>query len=384
VFGARRLKVEMVLPELRVGGMEVMAARLTRSLSRRGHDVGITCIVEGGPLADQLRGDGYRVTVVRAPGLLTNIRAPRLEQWLRDVEPDIVHTHSGAWLKAVRAARRGAVRCVIHTEHGLYDPEPWYGGALRRRAARYTDCVVAVSNPLRAMLTRKDGLEPDQVRVIPNGVDINRFAPAARTGDLHRRLGIDDSRMLIAAVGRLAPVKNHAMLLHAFALLRTRHANAALVIIGEGTCRAALQERISSHGLTGHAFLLGEAPDVAKLYRDLDLFVLSSKHEGMPMSVLEAMASGVPVVATSVGGIPDLLAHGRLGWLAPSDDAVALGEVMHAAIEDVDRRRSVALDARSEIVERYSEDTMLEAYERLYYQRSAAEPALGGSKTLTI
>lgn len=370
-FGGRRLKVEMVLPELQVGGMEVMAARLTRSLSRRGHDVGITCIVEGGPLADQLRGDGFRVTVVHTPGLLTNIRAPRLERWLRDVEPDIVHTHSGAWLKAACAARRGpgAGRCVIHTEHGLFDPEPWYAGALRRRAARYTDCVVAVSNPLRTMLTRRDGLEAEQVRVIPNGVDINRFAPAARTGALQRRLGIEDSRILIGAVGRLAPVKNHSMLLDAFALLRNRHPDAALVIIGEGACRAALQERISSHGLTGHAFLLGEAPDVATLYRDLDLFVLSSRHEGMPMSVLEAMASGVPVVSTSVGGIPDLLAHGRLGWLAASDDAVALGEAMHAAIEDADRRRTVARNARAEVVERYSEDAMLDAYERLYYLR---------------
>jgi len=371
VVGARRLKVEMVLPELQVGGMEVMAARLTRSLTSRGHDVGITCIVEGGPLADQLRSEGYRVTVVRAPGLLTNIRAPSLERWLRDREPDVVHTHSGAWLKAVRAARRGTVRCVVHTEHGLFDPEPWYGGALRRRAARYTDCVVAVSDPLHAMLTRRDGLDPEQVRVIPNGVDINRFAPAPRTGDLHRRLGIDDSTFLIGAVGRLAPVKNHAMLLEAFALLGAHQPNAALVIIGDGTCRAALQEHISSHGLTGRAFLLGEAPDVATLYRDLDLFVLSSRHEGMPMSVLEAMASGVPVVSTSVGGVPDLLAHGRLGWLAPSDDAVALGEAMNAAIEDEDHRRTVALEARSEVIERYSEDTMLERYERLYYMQSA-------------
>ena len=369
----RRLKVEMVLPQLLVGGMEVVTTRLARALSRHGHDVGVTCIVGGGPVADALRSDGHRVTVVPAPGLSTYVRAPRLERWFRNLRPDIVHTHSGTWLKAVRAARRAGVPAVIHTEHGLFDPEPWYGAALRRLAARHTDAVVAVSKPLRDVLVHQNGLDPKMVHVIPNGVDVDRFRPGPRAANLRQRLGITEGRLLIGTVGRLAPVKNHEMLLDAFAQLHACRPDAALVIIGAGALKRVLEERIASHRLGGHAFLFGEANDVASLYRELDLFILSSKHEGMPMSMLEAMASGVPVVATRVGGIPDLLADGRLGWLVPPDDFVALGKAMEAALQDLDRRRAVASDARSQIVNCYSEAAMVEQYERLYYEHVAPQ-----------
>ncbi len=369
----RRLKIEMVIPALDAAGMEMMTAQLTRGLAERGHDVGVTCIVDLGVLAHELQAEGHRVAVVPAPGLLTNLRAPRLEKWFRDLRPDVVHVHSGAWLKAARAARRAAVSCVVHTEHGLLEPEPWYGGALRRQAVRYTDYVVSVSVPLREYLVHRGGLDADTVRVIPNGVDVDRFRPGPRTGALRTRLGLADDRIVIGNVARLSPVKNHELLLDAFALLRARMPEAALVIVGEGPRREALETHISTRRLQSHAFLLGETRDVAPCYRDLDLFVLSSKSEGTPMSVLEAMASGVGVVATGVGGVPDLLGNGRHGWLVPPDDPRAFAEAMALALRDGDRLRSVAVDARAQIMARYSESAMVEAYESLYYDH----PALG-------
>jgi glycosyltransferase involved in cell wall biosynthesis len=377
----RRLKIEMVLLTLEPAGMEVMTARLTCALANRGHDVGVTCIEGAGVLAEELRAAGHRVAVVPAPGLWSNLRAVRLEKRFRDLRPDVVHAHSGTWLKTVRAARGAAVPCVVYTEHGVLDREPWYRGALKRQAARYTDAVVSVSGPLREYLVHRVGVDPDKVCLIPNGVDTGRFRPGPRTGALRSRLGIADDRLVIGNVARLDAIKNHELLLDAFALLHARMPEAALVIVGDGALRDALEARISAHRLESHAHLFGPTRDVAAICRDFDLFVLSSKTEGTPMSLLEAMASGVCVVATAVGGIPDLLGGGRYGWLAPPDDRVALAEAMAVALRDRERRRSVAAAAREQIIARYSEAAMIETYEGLYYSHLA--PDLGARECVS-
>jgi glycosyltransferase involved in cell wall biosynthesis len=364
------LKIEMVLPSLARAGMEVMAMRLTRALAGRGYDIGVTCLESSGELADELIADGHRVTIVPAPGLWSNLRAPALEAWFGTHRVDVVHVHSGAWLKTARAARRAGVSCVVHTVHGLLDREPWHGAAQKRWAARYTNRIAAVSEPLRRHLIDDVRLDPAKVSVIPNGLDTAHFAPGAPSGIVRAALHIADGTLVLGTVARLSPVKNQRLLLDAFAIVHHRMPDAHLVIVGEGPLRAALEEQIRALGLDGVAHLFGAVSDVAPVCRELDLFVLPSIAEGTSMSILEAMSSGVCVVATAVGGTPDLLAHGRCGVLVPPNDPVALAAAMTDTLLDQDRRRRLAAAAREHAIARYSEAAMLRAYEALYHGRA--------------
>lgn len=360
------LKIEMVLPTLVAAGMEVVVARMARALAARGHDVGVTCLESGGVLADDLRESGFRVTIVRAPGIRSIVYAPRLETWFRGLRPDVVHVHSGVWHKAARAARRAGAPRVIHTAHGLLDREPWFGPALMRLAARYTDRIATVSHPLRKYLVDVVRIRAAKVVVVPNGVSTDRFCPRVRNGALRGALQLADDALVIGSVARLAPVKNHSLLLDAFALVRAHVPNAHLVLVGDGALRHDLEAHARTLRLDSFVHFVGEADDVASIYQDFDQFALASKAEGTSMSVLEAMASGVPVVATAVGGTPELLDHGRSGVLVPPEDAGALAGALIGLLQDAGRRRTLASAARQRVVDRYSERAMLAAYEALY------------------
>jgi glycosyltransferase involved in cell wall biosynthesis len=356
----------MVLPTLVAAGMEVIVARMTRALARRGRDVGVTCILSGGVVADELRSEGHRVSVVPAPGLRSNLYPTRLADWLRRLKPTIVHVHSGAWLKAARAAHLAGVPHTVHTVHGIEGDEPWFIKPLWRMAAHYTDAIVSVSEPLMGYLQRDMGLARDKLRLIPNGVDTESFRPGPSGGQLRARLRLGADDVLIGNVARLTPVKNHALLLEAFAILRPHAPRATLAIVGDGPLRRDLERRIAALGLEAHARLAGLAGDMPAIYRDFDLFVLSSRLEGTSLSILEAMASGVCVVATAVGGNPDLLGHGRFGVLVPPDDPRALAAAMADLLRDHARRRMLAAAAREHVARSYSEESMLRRYEELY------------------
>jgi glycosyltransferase involved in cell wall biosynthesis len=364
----------MVLPAMEAAGMEAMTARLTRALALRGHHVGVTCIESGGVLAEQLRADGFRVAVVPTLGLRSLLRAPRLENWLRTVAPDVVHVHSGAWLKAAHAARRAGVPRVVLTFHGLIgdDGEPWYVPILHRWATRYTDCIAPVSASLGDYLSRRLKIDTAKLHVILNSVNTDHFHPGPPTGALRETLRITSDRLVVGTVARLDPVKNHALLIDAFARVRGLVPQATLVIIGDGPLRENLECHARELGVEADVYFYGTSNDVTALYRELDVFVLSSNAEGTSMSILEAMASGVCVVATSVGGTPDLLADGASGMLVPPGDPAALVDALTQVLRDGERRRRFAQAGRARAERQYSEPVMVEAYEALYYGRAHA------------
>lgn len=355
-----RLAVEMILPALPRAGMEMVVANLVGQLRSRGHRVGVTCLEAEGPLADALRADGVDVTVVPAPGVRSNVRAPALEEWLRTRRPDVVHTHSGVWLKAVRAARRASVPQVVHTVHGLLDPEPWYGPTLMRMAARYTNAIVAVSEPLQRYLNAACGPSAQpRIVLLPNGVDTERFAPSDAPGSARGQL-------VFGHAARLAPIKNQALLLDAFRLVADTMPNAVLRIAGEGQLRADLEGRSRRLGLGEQVQFDGLVDEIDGWMRSLDVFVLSSDAEGAPMSILEAQASRVCVVSTAVGGIPDILDHGRAGVLTPVGDRRALADAMIRVAGDPGLRATLAAAGRERALTSYSEDVMVSRYEMLY------------------
>lgn len=356
----------MVLPTLVRAGMETVAARLAISLSERGHGVAVACIEESGPLAADLVAAGVAVDVVPAPGLSANLRAPALVAWLAARRSDIVHTHSGAWLKGARAARAAHIPAVVHTVHGLLDREPWYANILKRRAAACTSAVVTVSDPLRSYLLQSARLTPSKVRTIPNGVDTLAFSPEVTVTRAQLVPGAD-GRVVVGCVARFEPVKNHELLLRAFRDAHRVRAELLLVLVGDGTLRGAAETLARSLGIAHAVHFAGDERDTARWYRCFDILVLASRAEGASMSILEAMASGCAVIATDVGGNRALLGDGgAAGLLVPSEDPAALAAAIVQVGSSPGMPARLGSAARNRVVQFYSHHAMVERYEALY------------------
>lgn len=362
----RPWRIEMIAPALDAGGMEVVILDLAQGLAESGHQVGVTCLVDEGTLAPLFREAGVEVTLVPTPGVRT-IALPRsLRDWLRGRSPDIVHTHSGGWHKGARGARLAGVPAVVHTVHGLVpDKEPWFGTALRRMASSWTDQVAVVSSPLATFLTETCGLPQSRVAYVPNGIDTNRFRPGA--SDVPENWPIDDGEgPIIGTVARLAPEKNQRLLIEAFSRVAAEFPRAQLVLVGEGPERPILEQKARSLGVSERVHLPGFISETQRVYPRLDLFVLPSDFEGTSISLLEAMASGCCVVATEVGGNPDVLAGGDLGLLVPPRDPEQLAARMRQALGCADLRIELGRLARRQVEEHHSRRSMVSAYEALY------------------
>jgi len=371
----RLLDIEMVVPSLVTAGMEMVVATLARALKRRGHHVGVTCTQEIGAVGEQLRSEGFPVELVPAPGVLTNFWPGALRAWFLTRQPDVVHVHSGVWLKAARAAYLSGRIPLVHTVHGLLDVEPWHEGMIKRAAARYSSAIVTVSEALRADLCTRVGVRAPDPRVILNGIDTVRFAPGPHTGRLRAELGLAASARVVGHVGRFAPVKNHRLLINAFARIAAGGDDVHLALIGDGELRNDLERQVAERSLERRVHFVGEQRDVAPLLSDLDAFVLCSLAEGTSISLLEALAAGVPCVATAVGGNVAVLDHGGAGRLVPSGDVDALAGALQEILTSPRLRHDLSQRARQRAIDAYGEGAMTQAYEEVYYTAIAGRRA---------
>ena len=364
------MKVEMILPTLAAAGMEVMVARTAAKLARRGHDVGVACIERGGPLVADLVSSGVRVSELAAFGLIGGDWLARIRRHLATVAPDVLHVHSGGWLKGVVAGRSARVPCVLYTAHGFVDPEPWRERVLNRLAVPLTDHVVAVSEHLGRHLSGT-GVPRAKLSVIANGIDLDQFRPmrvnGVGAGEIRRRLGISDQTLLVGTVARLVPIKNQAVLIDAIAEARQQGADCAAVLIGEGPLKDDLQAQAAQRGVGDHVHFWGLEANVARLYPELDVFVLTSNLEGTSISLMEAMACGVCPLVTAVGGNPAVV--GDAGVLVEPKRPDLMAAAIAALSGNAARRRALGIAARSRVESQFSDEAMIAAYERLYEMR---------------
>jgi glycosyltransferase involved in cell wall biosynthesis len=364
---AQQLRIEMVLPSLAVAGMEVMTCDLARGLSARGHQVGVTCLEAKGDLAEDLARGGVRASYIAVPGFGPNLRPDRaLQAHFAKLGCQVVHTHNGVWAKAAMAARAACIP-VVNTFHGFAHGEPQFYEWLRWWGARYTDRVVAVSNSLREHLVGRTGVPVDRLAVLPNGIDTVRFSPGGRNGALRHRFEIAPDAPIVGCIARLDPVKNHALLLAAFRRVLMEQPKARLVLVGDGPLRDEIQGQVVSLGLAHAVHLAGSCADPAPIYRDLEAFALASTSEGTSISIIEALASGVPVVATAVGGNPDLLSNGECGLLVPTGNEAEMAFAILRILEDRQFAAQLATAGRARAIAAFSLEAMVDAYEALYW-----------------
>ena len=374
VFGTRgrvdsRPTVCQVLHTLQVGGAEVLAARLARQLQGcyRFHFV---CLDELGTQGDELRTEGYPVEVLnRRPGL--DWRAVvRLARILRRERVALLHTHQYTpSFYALLARWLGGQPPVLFTEHGRHFPD--YPRRKRMLANRFLLCrrdrVVGVGEAVRQALVANEGISPERIAVIYNGIDGAAFAKGHHDRvTVLRELGLDTKALILLQVARLDYLKDHATAIRTLERVVARRPEARLVLVGEGPEKAKIEAEVGQRRLTDHVRFLGLRTDVTRLLAAADLFLLTSISEGIPLTVIEAMLAGLPVVSTRVGGVGEIVVDGQTGLLASAGDDRALAEHLLGLAAEPARRRHMGQLGRERALFVFSETQMHAAYRDVY------------------
>jgi glycosyltransferase involved in cell wall biosynthesis/protein-tyrosine-phosphatase len=358
----KRLRVCHVMSADLWAGAEVQVATVASYLVDA-PDVDLTAVLlNDGPLAAELRRLGVPVTVIdeRANNSLEILTA--LARYFRARPVDVVHTHRGKdTVLGALAARLAGVRGLVRTVHGQREPmRGWdrvkFGvyEALDTWTLRcFADRIVAVSRRLARSLD-DGGYGPGTVVPIPNGVDVERIRSSRPREEVRRALGIDPTAGLIGIVGRLTPVKGHALFLRAARRILDEAPRARFLIVGDGPLRTELERTARELGVAEACVFAGARMDVYDLVGAMDVFVLSSLHEGSPMALLEAMALGTPVVATAVGGVPEILTQGTTGLLVGGQDANGLAAACLELVRNPEWARGMAERARRVAADKFS------------------------------
>ena len=376
------MRIARVLSRLNLGGPARQALASDPRLAARGHAVRVFA---GSPqrgegdLFDAFRERG--IDVVRVPGLGRGITGAgdlralvALRAGLRAFAPDVVHTHaSKAGALGRRAARVVPQAALVHTFHG-HVLEGYFPGAvskglvaLERSLARRCERVVAVSHATADDLLRLGVVEERKLVVVPPGIELDPLlAIAGREGALRRLVGARDDDVLVGVVGRLAPVKRPELALDVLEMLAARHPRLHVAFVGDGELFGALERRIGAYGpgLRERAHLVGAREDMVPVLADLDVVMLTSRAEGLPVALIEAAAAAKPVVASDVGGVAELVAHERTGFLGNTVDELAFG--LSQLAESPALRAACGQRARTRVVARHSGDELARRLEELY------------------
>ena len=380
--GGRPVRVARVIARLNIGGPAQHAILLAAGLDRARF---VTTLVTGvvsrgeGDFSGLAHARGVNPVVVPELGraihpardLTALIKLVRLFRALR---PDIVHTHTAkAGTLGRLAARLARVPLKIHTFHGHvlegYFSRPVTRAFLEieRRLARTTDRLVTVSPRLKTQLLAMGIGRPEQVEVVPLGLDLERFRrarPASPT--LRPSLGLADGASVLGIVGRLVRIKDHATLFQALARLHAEGRGVHLTVVGDGEERARLEGLASSLGLGLRIHFLGWRVDLETILKELDVVICASRNEGTPVALIEAMAAGIPVLSTDVGGVADLVTHGLTGWLVSPGDPDAMASGIRHLLDDGPLRGRLAAAGQAVALDRHDVARLISRVEVLY------------------
>lgn len=370
----RRIRILYVISTLPVGGVEQHILTVVRGLNADRFEPFVVCLGEEGAIGREIRHAGIEITAFGRmqhkrwdPGIVR-----QLVRLMRERQIDIVHTHvynPGVYGRI--AARWAGVPGVITTTHGVYYRRKWKRRFINRALAHYTDRQIAVSEAVKQDLIRYDWVRPESIEVMPTGIDLPPFQLEVDSADVRRELGLPGDSYVFGTVGRLEPPKGHVHLIRAFERVVNVNAHARLVLVGDGSLAKTLHEEAARLGLAGRVVFTGSRRDVPYLLRAMDLFVFPSLWEGQGLALVEAMASGLPVVASRVGGVSEVVSDGRTGRLVPPGSPEALAEAMLAVMANPARARAMGAAGRARTETVFGAAPMIARLEALYLKVAA-------------
>ena len=368
-------RVALVTSRLQSGGKERCVVNLADGLFERGWAPVVICL-EKAPVDCAIRHPEIPIVTIekwrghdwRLPFLLANL--------FKRERVAIAHSHNwGTQLEVAIAGRMSGVPALVHTQHGLdygtgvtrHEGRGWLRRWLKRRSSEEYKAVVAVSAEVRDAIRKEWRVPEPRLFLVHNGIHVapSLPTPAARE-DGRRALGIGAQDVAIGAVGIFRPIKNFSLLIGAFATISKAHPEALLLMIGDGPLRAEMEEEASRSGAGDRIRFLGLRSDVPQVLPCLDIYSLPSISEGLSISILEAMAASLPIVATRVGGNSEAVEEGSTGLLVPSRSREALAASLETLVVDSERRRRMGDAGRRRALERFTVDRMISDYEGVY------------------
>jgi sugar transferase (PEP-CTERM/EpsH1 system associated) len=368
--GRNRVKIGHVVHRLGIGGLERIVVTLMEGVDQRDFASCVYALAGGGELMREMAAKGYETRAMsKGPGVSPLIPFRLANLFKRD-GVDVVHCHNfGGFTYGALAGRLAGVRRIIYTAHGPVFPSRPRQALFQRMPL--VDWVVTVSEYLHRGAVEEAGLDPSKVTTIRNGVDCTRYAKKDPAVSRAKRLeiGAKETDVVIGVVARLSPEKDHFTLIEAFSRVAARRSESRLVVAGDGELMSALRERCAALGIERSVLFLGDRTDIPELLGVFDLFALSSKEEGLGITILEAMSAGVPVVATSVGGIPEIVEHGVTGIMVPPGDAGVFADAVEWVLSHPSAAVDMAERARRWVSERFGVERMISSYESLYRNR---------------
>lgn len=373
--------VAHVLFRFDTGGLENGVVNLINRMPAHAYRHAVVALTEVTEFRRRLQRDDVACIALHKPPGHGAKLFPRMWRTLRELRPAVVHTRNLAALEMQVPAWAARVPVRVHGEHGRdvsdVDGTNRRLQQVRRIYAPFVHRFVALSQDLQRYLEGPVGIPAERVEQIYNGVDTERFSPPTHGQQALPGAAFDPAlHWVVGTVGRLQTIKHQVLLAQAFVrsleLAPDLRGTLRLAIVGDGPLRAPVQEILARAGASELAWLPGERADVADVMRGFSCFALPSLAEGISNTILEAMATGLPVIATNVGGNAELVAEGRTGRLVPSGDVEAMARALVALARAPENAASMGREGRREAVRRFSLDAMVAAYQRLYDDRLAA------------
>lgn len=365
------ITVMHVLHSLDIGGLETGVVNVIKTLNPISFRHVICCISQSGKNAQKLQGmniDIFEMNKIDGKGFWL---PAKLAVLFKSISADIVHTRNWGAIDGIVGAKLAGVPFIVHGEHGreVTDPDGINKkrNLIRKILSRFIDRYITVSKDLTEWLIREVGITEKKVETICNGVDTLLFNPDNKHL-VRAEHGYGPQDLIIGTVGRLDPIKNQQLLIKSFASLARRYNHLNLLLIGDGPSRYDLKKLVAKLGLDEAVQFFGLQLDVHNLLKLVDIFVLPSLYEGISNTILEAMAVGIPVIASRVGGNPELVIDGVTGYLVPKHDKSSLTTTMEKYIQDRDLMRCHGAAARRKAVGKFSLREMAAGYEKIYTQ----------------
>ena len=359
------MNIDWLITELNtLGGAETYVKQMAPRLLQAGYAIRVITFMSGGTLVAELRNSGVTVIELGLKNKFDWKAMIRLSSLWRADRPDLVHTHLyHAGIIGRIVAKVMGIRTVVVHQHGAERARSTVRSRIDRLTSPLVSRYVVTCRAVADLLQQREGISGMKIVIIYNGIEcLEPISPKPDKSHQERLSSIPT----IISVGRLSPEKGHNTLLEAMALLHTHQTQARLVLVGEGGSQIFLTERIKELNLNGFVHMLGTRRDVAELLANADIFALPSDWEGVSIALLEAMAAGLPVVATAVGGTPEVVIDGINGLLVPPHDPEALAGALSRLLIDPDLRQHIGETGRQSVRERFNIQHTVHQTQALY------------------
>ncbi len=362
------LNLSFLVTSLPVGGAEVLLVNLVRRLNRSLFAPRVICLKEAGALGDEVATEvplssnllGHKFDFRVLPRLIHDFRSDRTDAVITVGAGDKMF-----WGRL--AAKFAGVPVICSALHSTGWPDGI--GRVNRLLTPVTDAFIACANDHALYLHKHEGFPAEKVFMIPNGVDVERFRPnAPMRGWLREQLGLALDCQLVGIVAALREEKNHQQFIEAAAKVIQQHPHTHFVVVGEGIMRQSIESWIASNRLESHFHLLGNRSDTERILAGLDVFALTSRNEANPVSILEALATGIPVVSPDVGSIHETVLHEKTGLLTTPLDAEGTAAAVSRLLSNPAWARELGLTGRANVRQNWSLDAMVQGYEKLVVQ----------------